>query len=101
MTLFQMFCFADNFSSTIKVEDIYKIDEQKEELLRADYGLWDTFNGMVTYEPNIFRRRSNFHGHVLRYFYDCLNEIIKLMLYDPLSFQSSYLFTIANIFSSI
>ena len=81
MKMCKILCFADNVSSTIKIKDIYKIDEQKDELLRADYGLWDAFNGMVTYEANIFRRRSDFQGHVLRYFYDCLDEMIKSMLY--------------------
>ena len=66
-TRFWQFSFADNFSSIIKIEDIYKIDEQKEEMLHAYYGLWDSMNGMVTYETNIFHRRSNFQGHTLRY----------------------------------
>ena len=82
MKMCKILCFADNVSSTIKIKDIYKIDEQKDELLRADYGLWDAFNGIVTYEANIFRRRSDFQGHVLRYFYDCLDEMIKSMLYE-------------------
>ena len=74
MTIFAIFCFVDNFSSTIEIEDIYKIEEQKEEILHADYGLWNTFNGMVTYEANIFHRRSNFQGHTIRYFYDVLTR---------------------------
>ena len=69
MIIFAIFCYADNFSSTIEIKDIYKIDEQNDEILHADYGLWDTFKRMVTYEANIFYRRSNFHGHTLRYFY--------------------------------
>ena len=76
--MFKPFSFADNFSSMIEIKDVYKIDEQKEEILYVDYGVWDTLNGMVTYEANIFHRRSNFQGHALRYFYDFLDKLKEI-----------------------
>ena len=45
------------------IKDIYKIDKNLEKIQIEEYGRWDAMKGISVFEPNIFKRRSNFHGH--------------------------------------
>ena len=45
------------------IKDIYKIDNNSEKIQVEEYGQWDAMKGITGFEPNIFKRRSNFHGH--------------------------------------
>ena len=54
-------------NDTIKITDIYKFDEKMEDTVKVEYGNWDSIHGLTVYEPNIWKRRSNFHGYHFRY----------------------------------
>ena len=58
----------DNEQNTglLSIRDIYKIDERLEMIYKEKYGQWDVKKGLKVYQPSIFRRRSNFHGHEFR-----------------------------------
>ena len=45
------------------IQDIYKLDELLEKIYIEKYGEWDASKGITIFERNIFKRRSNFHGH--------------------------------------
>ena len=45
------------------IKDIYKIDKDSDKIQIQEYGQWDAMKGITVFEPDIFNRRSNFHGH--------------------------------------
>ena len=47
----------------MSIQDVYKTDEHSKMIHVEDYGQWEVKKGMKVFEPNIFKRRSNFHGH--------------------------------------
>ena len=64
--IYQIFGYIDNGLQVFKISDIYKFDEKMEETMKVKYGHWNSSNGIITYEPNIWKRRSNMHGYNLR-----------------------------------
>ena len=56
----------ENAPNVIKITDIYKLDEILEETMRVEYGHWNFIDGLIIYEPNIWKRRSNLQGHHFR-----------------------------------
>ena len=65
-TLYQSFGCLENGLDVIKISDIYKFDEKMEETMKVEYGHWNSSNGLMTYEPNIWKRRANMHGYHFR-----------------------------------
>ena len=53
-------------TGNLQISDVYKISKDSELILQGKYGVWIPFKGMKTFEPNILKRRSNFHGHQLK-----------------------------------
>ena len=64
--IYQTLRYIDNGLQVIKISDIYKLDEKMEETLKVEYGHWNSSQGLIAYEPNIWKRRSNMHGYNLR-----------------------------------
>jgi len=46
--------------------EIYKIDEFSEDVEVVEYGTWDPYHGVIIFEKDIWKRRSNFKGRHLR-----------------------------------
>ena len=56
----------ENSLEVIKISDIYKFNERMEETIKVEYGNWNSVDGLTVYEPNIWKRRSNFQGYKFR-----------------------------------
>ena len=52
--------------------DIYKIDEQSNEVETVKYAEWNAVKGLTIFEDNVWKRRANLKGHHLRYNFSAL-----------------------------
>ena len=57
---------AGKEKGNLQIRDVYKISKDSEIILQEKYGVWTPFKGMKIFEPDILKRRSNFHGHQLK-----------------------------------
>ena len=57
---------SENGPDVFRITDIYKLNEGFAETVRVRYGNWSSINGLIAYEPNIWKRRSNFRGYNFR-----------------------------------
>ena len=58
--------FQENGSHEIEINDIYKIDPRDDTIQTVPYGRWDPEKGILSYQPNIWDRHSDFKGRKLR-----------------------------------
>ena len=59
------FRIAEN-SVRLEVYDVYKVNENSEDVKTATYGYWERQKGLMIIEKNIWRRRHNLLGHQIR-----------------------------------
>ena len=50
----------------ISIQDVYKMDKNSKSILTERYGTWDQKKGLKVFEPDIYKRRSNFNGFQLK-----------------------------------
>ena len=51
----------------IFIQDVYKIDEQGENIATAFYGYFDPANGILNLtEPNLWKRRGNLQQYTIK-----------------------------------
>ena len=56
----------DEATNSFVIYDIYKIDEYSETVQIVEHGQWNLLQGLIIFEQNIWKRRSNMKGHKLR-----------------------------------
>ena len=56
----------DVYEGRLYFLDVYKMNEESENVIRVSYGRWNKKTGLSIFERSIFKRRSNFQGHELR-----------------------------------
>ena len=52
--------------NTFFIYDIYKIDENSQEVETREFAEWNPLQGLKILEPNMWKRRSNMKGHHIR-----------------------------------
>ena len=51
---------------SIVIHDVYKTETNSKTILNVLYGKWDSNSNLSVIEPDIWKRRSDLHGHNLR-----------------------------------
>ena len=57
----------EELDGKLKIFDKYKLHEQTDKIMTEKHGEWNPNEGMTVYEENIWKRRSNLKGRLIRY----------------------------------
>ena len=57
----------DEEAASFEIHDVYKIDQQAENIETVRYGKWKKKIGLTIYDRNIWKRRSDLKGYNIRF----------------------------------
>ena len=62
----KLFSLIAENSPGFDIYDVYKVNENSEDVKTATYGYWERQTGLMIIEKNIWKRRHNLLGHQIR-----------------------------------